>query len=290
MTSFIDHLNTEIGSQVELFSFFVYKLVMSIKNNTLAQFPGLVIILQKIPSHEVGCHRHNEHEFFLPLQGEIQVIEGEKTVKAGPGRLLYVPPDVDHSFTASAQGSGERLIWLVDQKYWKKHVKQNFSVCSMPIDNLAKELLFYLLIRPKIQGSAFFVSALIESLGESLNANLIKSDQLQLVHLQGKITDERLQRVIQNINDNLSTVRLVDLAKDCGLSLRNLNRLFLKECGLSPKDFIILQRVELAKKLLKTSNLTVTDISLEVGYNSLSKFISTFKKFTGTLPSDYRRK
>ncbi len=82
----------------------------------LVEFPGLIIVHQKIPGQEVGRHQHPEHEFFMPLQGEITVEFGKEPVKAGPGRMLYVPPILDHCFSSSAQGSGERLIWLVDQK------------------------------------------------------------------------------------------------------------------------------------------------------------------------------
>jgi AraC family transcriptional regulator len=90
------------------------------------------------------------------------------------------------------------------------------------------------------------------------------------------------------IEQNLSAMSLPEIAQQSGLSARNLNRLFLQEVGITPKDYLILRRVEKAKQLLRETKLTVTDISLEVGYNSLSKFIDTFKKNEGILPSDFR--
>lgn len=41
--------------------------------------------------------------------------------------------------------------------------------------------------------------------------------------------------------------------------------------------------------LLKTSGNSVTDVAYEVGYQSLSQFIATFRKITGRLPSEYLR-
>lgn len=67
----------------------------------IVHFPGVMIIHQKIPSHEVGRHTHDEHEFFLPLQGEIKVEHNHKFFKAGPGRMLYVPPKIGHRFSSS---------------------------------------------------------------------------------------------------------------------------------------------------------------------------------------------
>src|SRR5262249_23628964 len=111
----------------------------------IAEFPGLTIIHQKIPSHEVGRHEHAEHEFFLPLQGEITIETEGVVTKAGPGRMLYVPPNIDHSFSSAAQGSGERLIWLIDERLWKAHGAARFGITALASNSLVKELLFFLL-------------------------------------------------------------------------------------------------------------------------------------------------
>src|SRR5690606_26148176 len=95
-------------------------------------------------------HSHDEHEFFLPLQGEITIQHQENIVKAGPGRMLYVPPKLDHSFSSTAQGSGERVIVLISDSLWKKVNRslgnRKFQPLSFKSSGLAKELLFYLLI------------------------------------------------------------------------------------------------------------------------------------------------
>ena len=261
---------------------------MSKVHDIVAEFPGIVVLHQKIPGHEVGRHQHPEHEFFLPLQGEITVDYGKEIVKAGPGRMLYVPPNLDHSFSSSSQGSGERVIWLIDQKIWKQHIRTKFLPCSFPINSLAKELVFYLLIHRQVQGAKYFISALIEALGESLQASQLQKRRLSSDHISGRVTDARIRRSIEIMEEQISSISLPEVAKGSGLSSRNFSRLFLKETGLTPKDFLILRRIEKAKHLLKTTKMTVTDISLEVGYNSLSKFIATFKRIEGLLPSDYR--
>lgn len=248
----------------------------------------MVIIHQKIPGQEVGRHQHAEHEFFLPLQGEITVNYDGKEAKAGPGRMLYVPPDLDHSFSSAAQGSGERVIWLIDQKTWAKHVRGKFPPSSFPINALAKELVFYLLIHREAQGAKYFIAALVESLFESLQSAELEKKNISSDHLAGRISDARIQRAMELMEKELGAISLSEVAKRSGLSLRNFNRLFLKEAGLGPKDYLLLRRVEKAKWLLRETKMTVTDIALEVGYNSLSKFIATFKRLEGVLPSDYR--
>ncbi|MGE0526546.1 MAG: helix-turn-helix domain-containing protein [Bdellovibrionales bacterium] len=149
-------------------------------------------------------------------------------------------------------------------------------------------MIFYLLIHRKTKGSQYFISALIESLRESLLSARLESQNVFSDHLAARVSDPRVRRAMELLENDLGTLSLGEVARQSGLSLRNLNRLFLKETGLCPKDYLLLRRVEKAKRLLRESRLTVTDISLEVGYNSLSKFIATFKRVTSMLPSDYR--
>ena len=254
----------------------------------ITEFQGVVVIHQSLPGSEVGRHAHDEHEFFLPLQGEISVIYDETTVKAGPGKMLYIPPNVDHSFMSSAHGSGERVIWLVDRRTWKNHVEIEFPPCSFVANSLAKELIFYLLIHQKAKGAPYFISALIESLGESLASAQLDRKAIFSEHLAARVRDVRVARALELIDNDLTSLKLSDVARRSGLSHRNFNRLFLQETGLKPKDFMILRRVEKAKTLLRETRMTITDIALEVGYSSLSKFIATFKRIEGILPSDFR--
>lgn len=259
------------------------------KNSDLVtSFPGIIIIHQKIPGKVKGEHQHGEHEFFLPLQGEISVSTADHTAKAGPGHMLYVPPDIIHSFTSSAQGAGERIICLIDQKIWKKQFTKGFPPTGMRVNPLAKELIFYLLLHKEAKGVNFFIAALIEALGESLESACLESQRLSLVHLEGSVKDPRITKAISLIDKNLGDISLVEVAKQSGLSTRNFNRLFVMQTGIGPKDFMINCKMDKAKRLLKETGMTVTDISLEVGYSSFSKFIETFKRTQGILPSDFR--
>lgn len=257
----------------------------------VVDFPGLKIIHHKIPGKELGSHHHAEHEFFLPINGEMKILfEGNEFI-AGPGKMLYVPPKIEHTFSSSTMGSGERLIWLISDSLWKKHTTLDFSISVLPLNTLAKEILFHLLLKRKVNGEKYFIAALVESLAESLHSSKMTIAHLNLNHLIGKISDQRLVKAIKILDTKLeSDDSLSIVAQSSGMSVRNFNRLFLKETALTPKEYIQMKRMEKAKILLGNSNRTITDISLDVGYNSVSKFIEAFKKLEGQLPSDFRNK
>lgn len=79
------------------------------------------------------------------------------------------------------------------------------------------------------------------------------------------------------------------IAHEIHVSESYLSHLFPKIMGISLTDYIIQERMSLAKSLLKGSTLPVQIIAIKVGYNNISYFIRTFKKTYGLTPNDYRK-
>ena len=252
----------------------------------ITSFPNIKIIHQKVPGRELGRHTHKAQEIFIPLQGEIRVESEVSQSTASMGKLLYVPPNIEHSFSSSASGEGERVIILIDNQLWKRKTDKIFEIKSIALNSLVRELVFYLLLNPKSKHVKTFVNAFIESLVEQLEfACEVDFDSIE--HLESKITDSRVKKAYNYI-DKYGDTPSAELAKLSGLSTRNLNRLFLAQIGFTPKKFAISLKIERAKILLRTTKKTITDIAFEVGYNSLSKFIVSFQNVTGELPSTFR--
>lgn len=91
----------------------------------------------------------------------------------------------------------------------------------------------------------------------------------------------------QNIDVNLSVNFIANLV---GLNQEYLSRMFKKSMGLSLKRYIINQKIEIAKILLKTTVLPITLISDRVGYGNYSHFTRSFRQIIGCTPSEYRKK
>ncbi|WP_074435132.1 helix-turn-helix domain-containing protein [Bacteroides timonensis] len=69
----------------------------------------------------------------------------------------------------------------------------------------------------------------------------------------------------------------------------SLCRAFKKACGSTIFQFINRLRIEKACSLLKNTDLSITQIAYQVGFNSLAHFNNQFKKFARTLPGVYRK-
>ena len=103
--------------------------------------------------------------------------------------------------------------------------------------------------------------------------------------------DEQIKKAQTFIENNYSDkISVDDLATMVGLSRRNLERRFRKVTYNSIVEYIQRVRIEAAKMSLERSRENVNEAMYKAGYSDNKAFRSTFKKFTGLSPLEYRRK
>ncbi len=91
------------------------------------------------------------------------------------------------------------------------------------------------------------------------------------------------------IGENLmEKFSLTDTAKRFGLDKYKFLRLFKHETGLTPNNYILLQRIEKCKKLL-TKETDLMEVAIETGFYDVAHLSRHFKRFTGVTPSEYKK-
>jgi AraC-like DNA-binding protein len=85
-------------------------------------------------------------------------------------------------------------------------------------------------------------------------------------------------------------VSITAVAAQAGYSRYHFIRAFRAAYGATPGEYLSRRRIERARELLRTANLTVTEVCLLVGFSSLGSFSSRFSELTGCPPSEYQRR
>jgi AraC-like DNA-binding protein len=88
--------------------------------------------------------------------------------------------------------------------------------------------------------------------------------------------------------DFSAPIDLAAMAAEAGYSKYHFARAFTAAYGETPHAYLTRRRVERAKDLLRTANLSVTEVCMLVGFESLGSFSSRFTRLVGASPTAYR--
>jgi AraC family transcriptional regulator len=132
----------------------------------------------------------------------------------------------------------------------------------------------------------------IDSLANVLAVQLLRqysAAKPPLAVYEGGLPPRQLQQILEYIHAHLERdIQLADLAGSLGMSQFHFSRLFKHSIGTSPYQYLLQQRIERAKQLLKQTDRSIVDIALECGFNSHSHLSKQFRQIAGMTPKKYR--
>jgi AraC family transcriptional regulator len=117
------------------------------------------------------------------------------------------------------------------------------------------------------------------------------SDGLSISHRLGTVGANQVsvERAIRHMKEHLAEPLNLDaLAQISAISKFHLVRVFDETTGTTPHHFLSCLRIQRAKERLLKSGASITDVCLEVGYNSLGTFSKTFSELVGVAPQAFR--
>jgi transcriptional regulator GlxA family with amidase domain len=99
---------------------------------------------------------------------------------------------------------------------------------------------------------------------------------------------KKAQAYIENkLNEKISVKHLSSMF---AVGRRNFDRRFIKATGNTPAEYCQRVKIEAAKKAFETNSKTIAEVMYDVGYSDAKTFREVFRKITGMLPLEYRRK
>lgn len=99
-----------------------------------------------------------------------------------------------------------------------------------------------------------------------------------------------MDHIIAFIEQNpMRPIQIEDLAEHVNLSVPRVKQLFKEQSGLTPHDYMLRYRIGLGKDMLRYTELPITEIAFQLGFNSSQHFSTAFHKYTMETPSEYRK-
>jgi AraC family transcriptional activator of pobA len=155
-------------------------------------------------------------------------------------------------------------------------------------------------------GGTISVSSLLQAMRKEFEArnshrkdmlNLLLNTILILTTRLAGFSDEKKETEQDNFNFIIHYLNskshigidIEETAKMSGLSYHRFRHRFKELTGTSPQQYIIIQRINFAKKMLESTKYNTTSIALACGFHSVPQFITCFNKQEGQTPVKYRR-
>ena len=103
--------------------------------------------------------------------------------------------------------------------------------------------------------------------------------------------DQLVKQVQEFIEENFNQlIQVSQLAAMVNITPRTLNRRFQAAVAMRPIEYIQAVRIEQAKRLLESGNVTIKSLAEQVGYDDISSFTRLFKRATELTPKEYQDK
>lgn len=240
-------------------------------------------------------HTHPTYSFLLFVTKEQNLVSVKVNVQ--PKQILAVAfsPDIPHEEAQTEQFT--RYIAICIEKKFYEEIYRKFND-KVPSEQLweqfavSRKIMIYINsflneCESKLAGH----NDILDALATIITHSLIRA-QLSVAPGKSIIYEKfEIQKVVEYMQQNFGKkLTIKSLAQMVTMSESNFIRLFKKETGLSPMDFLIKLRIEKAKKLLRAGSLNITEVSLQCGFSSTSHFSTSFTKHTGVKPSEFQSK
>ena len=145
-----------------------------------------------------------------------------------------------------------------------------------------------MLLLSELKSDGIMGQLYVESLIQVLVIHLLRHYSTSMQNIVPKhsgLTATQLRQAIDYVQAHLDqNLSLAQIATAISISPTYFSRLFKRATGSSPHQYVIQQRVERAKVLLKTTDLAIATIALQVGFSSQSHLTHHFKHLTGVTP------
>lgn len=248
-------------------------------------------------------HWHMPGEIISPIENSYQVTVGGKILDLGPRDILIIAPGELHSITAPPTGS--RYIVNFNTSPFDQFQDMTFLFSTIsPFCLLRREdspsltqALFTLLeqIEGEYFGESIYrdseISSLLLHFFVLLGRNRGSSDRLQGATLsKHQEYSDRFMLICNYINSHCTeNLSLEQIAEQAGFSKYHFSRLFKELTGTTCHNYLINRRILFAQTLLVDSSVSITEVAMRSGFNSLATFNRIFKAQMGCTPSEYRK-
>jgi AraC family transcriptional regulator len=267
---------------------------------------SLHVELHQQPKFEVAEHQHTMHVIAcgLPNTPEDRFAIGERwlagkreTERRQLGDIAIIPAGISHrcNWNTTARfgilAIEPTLLQQIGQDWVNPDKIELTPQFMSERDDLIQSI--FSALSAELATSGIGSNLLVDSLKTTLAIHLLRNyctTSPRLSSYPDGLSAAKLMLIKDYINTHLDRdLKLTELSSIAQISPYHFLRLFKKSVGIPPHQYILQQRIDRVKYLLRSSNLDIAEIALRVGFCDASHLNRCFKNSLGKIPSQWRQ-
>ncbi len=223
-------------------------------------------------------HLHDSFELILIEDGKMEITVDKKSYILEKGECILIFPNQVHSITSS---KSKDVLYIFSPKliqaYYMKKVKLvPKNNCFKPDEYLVKRL-------KSLEENSHVIE--LKGILYTLCSEFDKTAEYEDTYSGSDL----LRKIFSFVNSNYSSDCTLESASHfLGYDYSYISRFFKKITGISYNSYVNICRLNHAAYLLKNSEMSVLECSIDCGYKSLRTFNRNFKEFYSLSPNEYR--
>lgn len=221
----------------------------------------------------------------------------ERREELGPGTVSLIPAGFRHAARVFRPLPGEASILQIAPKFFDRGIGDNSTRAKLElveyrnfmdpqIARLVKSIQAD--IASGLPGGSLFSESVATALSVHI-ASRYSVERPSMESYRGGLSRSNLNRVREYIDSHLGDrLELGELAIVAGLNLFHFARAFRQSTGVTPHQYVLHQRIEQAKQMLRDPRSTVLEASARTGFVDQSHFSKVFRRVVGVSPSEFR--
>lgn len=226
------------------------------------------------------------HQILFTIEGEGRLNIDNKSYIHKKGTIFYVAPGVPHEYYPL--DGNWTTCWVVFRGNYLTGIMERLGfpayICkkSKDISNIKR---LFDMIYAYAKSSSY-----MDENCSLLVYEYIMAARNELLLNTSASTTSIIKDAVTYIDKNYSKdISLEELSGICGISRQHFCRIFKKEFGMRPLEYLAKKRISEAKILLCNTSKRISLIGEETGYKDITYFGMVFKKYEGISPSEYRK-
>lgn len=278
-----------------------------IDSNKILSKDQLINIRKHTRFVEFPEHKHNYIEFNYVYKGKLTEVIYNKEINLKEGQIIFLNKDITHKIKKSSEDD-IIINFIIRPEFFDfllslsndENTIFSFLLKSIYMNNNKGEYLYF-----KVDDERYIQEILEKIIIEIYEPSMISSTSIKL--LVGLLIVELIKKpdkiemysvdnydslmiidIFKYIDNNYANATLMEISESLNQPHYKISKLIKKHTNMTFKELLQEKRLDIAKKLLSDTEMTIVEVIAAVGYENLTYFYKIFKEKYGCTPSELK--